>query len=137
MTKIKTARKEELRSNKLIEALQALLEELKKYVGFIALGAAVILVAIVIFWRFASEQAKKEGALAGNALQHSRTLSADWLAYGTAQVTVETFKEASEQAADTNLAARSLLAYGHALLLAANTDPTLARAADEAATAGE
>ena len=131
MTKMRTSRKDELRSNQLIESFKRLGEGVKKHIGYIALGAAVVLVAVVLLWRSASDRARSEGVVANNAYRNSRALHADWLASGVSTVTLDRFKGASEQAAGKPAAALALLGYGDALLMAAGTDPKLAGDAED------
>lgn len=134
MTKMRTSRKEDLRSNQLIESFKRLGEGMKKHIGYIALGAAVVVVAVVLLWRSVSDRAKSEGIIANNAYRNSRALHADWLASGAGAVTLDRFKAASEQAVGKPAATLALLGYGDALLMAVGTDPKLAGDAEDVVT---
>ena len=131
MTKMRTSRKEDLRSNQLIESFKRFGEGMKKHIGYIALGAAVVVVAAFLLWRSVSDRARSEGIIANNAYRNSRALHAEWLASGVSTVTLDRFKVASEQAAGKPAAALALLGYGDALLMAAGTDPKLAGDAED------
>jgi hypothetical protein len=134
MTKIRTSRKQELRSNQLVDVLAGVGRAIRKYAVHIAVGVAVLGAGAFLWWQHASSQARKEGRLGYSIFENSRALQSDWRTSDAPnKPSLDGFKANSEEAAGTPLAATALLDYGNALLSAATTDPKLVGAGPDAA----
>jgi hypothetical protein len=129
MTKIRTSRKEELRSNELIEALGRLWQWVRRNSGYVLLGVSVVALGLFLWYMTTSRRAESEGNLAGANLEISRLLQADWQARRS-EPGLKPFQDHVEQARGTALEARAQLVYGNALLHVLNTSDRMVRAAD-------